>query len=299
MQEYLEKKDFFSLHLGEDQPSQKYLFIDHFILKIIACIVMTIDHIGLFFIPQGWPLYEVFRILGRLAFPLFAFLTYEGTLRSKNSYLYSLKLMVLGGIMYLVVFLITKQNISNALLTLGLCALISSLVNQQNKFSFLAIIPATIIILSDFPFFPFYCEYGTYGLLMYIGFMVARYLTLFHEKRLAENSGLDPDVVYSINGRLIQNIYSAGMLLIVNMIMLVFYKLYGVTNPLFANFSIPFAYMQYSALAGLILIFYSGRKGISNKYLTCTFYLYYPLHVVIFYLIFYFGMGGIVSVLLF
>ena len=43
-------------------------------LKLIAALSMTIDHAGLLLFPQ----YPVLRILGRLAFPIFAFMIAEG-----------------------------------------------------------------------------------------------------------------------------------------------------------------------------------------------------------------------------
>ncbi len=49
-------------------------FISNFSLKIIACIAMTIDHIGYLLFPN----IIVFRIIGRLAFPILAYLIAEG-----------------------------------------------------------------------------------------------------------------------------------------------------------------------------------------------------------------------------
>ena len=44
------------------------------VLKIIAAISMLLDHIGLILFPS----IEIFRILGRIAFPIFAFTIAEG-----------------------------------------------------------------------------------------------------------------------------------------------------------------------------------------------------------------------------
>lgn len=43
-------------------------------LKLIALVTMTIDHVGLYLLPQ----YPILRIIGRLAFPIFAFMIAEG-----------------------------------------------------------------------------------------------------------------------------------------------------------------------------------------------------------------------------
>ena len=55
------------------------------VLKIIALISMIVDHIGLVFFPE----HIVFRLIGRLSFPIFAFFVAEGWFytRSKKKYI--------------------------------------------------------------------------------------------------------------------------------------------------------------------------------------------------------------------
>ena len=55
-------------------------------LKIIAAISMFIDHMGLIFFPGV----ELFRILGRIALPIFAFMIAEGCKYTKNRLRYFL-----------------------------------------------------------------------------------------------------------------------------------------------------------------------------------------------------------------
>ena len=50
------------------------------VLKIIAAIAMLIDHVGLMFFPHN----ILLRILGRLAFPIFAFMIAEGCKYTRN-----------------------------------------------------------------------------------------------------------------------------------------------------------------------------------------------------------------------
>ena len=49
-------------------------------LKIIACIFMTVDHVGVHILPQV----EFLRILGRIAFPIFAYFIAEGCRYTRN-----------------------------------------------------------------------------------------------------------------------------------------------------------------------------------------------------------------------
>ena len=49
-------------------------------LKIIAMVSMALDHIGLLFFPDVM----LFRALGRIAFPIFAYMIAEGCRYTKN-----------------------------------------------------------------------------------------------------------------------------------------------------------------------------------------------------------------------
>lgn len=77
-------------------------------LKLIACIVMLIDHTGaiiltqyppalqsLFFINgKGYSIYRIFRDIGRCAFPIFCFLIVEGFLHTHNRWKYGRNLLI-------------------------------------------------------------------------------------------------------------------------------------------------------------------------------------------------------------
>jgi hypothetical protein len=60
------------------------------ILKWIAIITMTIDHTGAVLYPE----YEIFRIIGRLAFPLFGYLIVLGVESTRNVRNYFLRLFI-------------------------------------------------------------------------------------------------------------------------------------------------------------------------------------------------------------
>lgn len=61
-------------------------------LKIIACVSMLIDHIGLMLFPE----YIIFRYLGRIAMPIFAFFIGQGCRYTKNKLRYFSQVFLLG-----------------------------------------------------------------------------------------------------------------------------------------------------------------------------------------------------------
>ncbi len=56
------------------------------LLKIIACVTMVLDHIGYF-----WNI-EPLRIVGRIAFPIFVYLIYNGYCHTSSKWKYALRL---------------------------------------------------------------------------------------------------------------------------------------------------------------------------------------------------------------
>lgn len=69
-------------------------------LKILAAVCMVIDHVGLMFFPSK----IIFRIIGRLAFPIFAFMISEGARYTKNKLRYILTMFTLGAICQVVYY---------------------------------------------------------------------------------------------------------------------------------------------------------------------------------------------------
>lgn len=53
-------------------------------LKVIAMISMVIDHVALYLMEDDTILYETMRCIGRIAFPVFAFLIAEGFIHTRN-----------------------------------------------------------------------------------------------------------------------------------------------------------------------------------------------------------------------
>ena len=58
--------------------------MNSFTLKVIAIITMIIDHVGAVIFKE----YDIFRIIGRISFPIFCFLLVEGYFYTRNVYKY-------------------------------------------------------------------------------------------------------------------------------------------------------------------------------------------------------------------
>lgn len=144
-------------------------------LKIIAIVTMLIDHVGAVFFPE----HTIFRIIGRVSFPLFAFMLAEGFFHSKNVKKYALRLLLfalISEIPYDLLFYgeiinIKGQNIMFELLA----SLIALYCLERTKESSLWVLgTAAMLVLSEILYF----SYGLYGVLLAICFY------LFKDKKL-------------------------------------------------------------------------------------------------------------------
>lgn len=83
---------------------QKYRFLSGSMIKLIAVLTMLIDHTASYTIPQSYVLftigshnvmlYNVMRLIGRIAFPLFAFLLVEGFIHTRSRIRYGASLII-------------------------------------------------------------------------------------------------------------------------------------------------------------------------------------------------------------
>jgi hypothetical protein len=222
-------------------------------LKWIALITMTIDHIGLFLFPEGEMVYVVMRILGRIAFPLFAFMIAEGFLHTSNLKKYMMRLLVLGILtetLFAVLYVYSGTNLThlwflegpgfrmNIMWTLLLGLIGLALVKKYEAYHML-IIPALF-------FFSVFLPYGFYGfgLIMIFG--------IFNNSKQKWGYALGLTLIYCFYPAISLGFEGVNWI------------------QLFALLSIP------------ILMFYHGNRG---KAALKWFYLYYPLHIALIFLI--------------
>lgn len=185
----------------------RHLFLNSFALKIIGMILMAFDHIGAMgtmSYPSGSTAYQVFyvfRIIGRLAFPLFIFFLAEGLRYTKDRDKYMMRLAILWVAITLVQVIAIQTGLYSgrmppqAFTDLLMCGLVIYLIEKKKVWQkILVILPLAYIILgyacdiseryctihymsSDWTtFFPYFlrCDYSVYGLLMLLGFYYGR-----------------------------------------------------------------------------------------------------------------------------
>lgn len=206
-----------------------------FTLKLIAIITMTIDHIGYF---NDIPL---FRVIGRVSFPIFAFLIANGIRYSSNIKKYLATLLGFALLMsisinsfYYFMSALKMPDINIIFYTLFLGGLASYLHKQFFFTNKLILIPISLLLLLALYL---KVDYGFLGVLL---------IYLFY---------LSTDKISTF-------------------LITLLFSLLTYTNSV---------YIVFSLISFLPIYFYNGSKGFNlNKYF---FYIYYPLHFLVIYLL--------------
>ena len=257
---------------------RRIFFLDSFTLKILAVIFMTIDHIAMFFVPATTMAFKVLRIIGRISFPIFAFLIIESFFKTKNRWKFAGRLLIIGVIMDAATAIFSRGNyIGNTLTAFGLMVVMLTLLEYKNWYSLGALPIASLYILQCFDFFPIKIEYGFFGLLLMLGFYGVHKAIDLYLVKLSKATNTDLESTKVIYERKYKNIFCAVTLVAVN---LIFYLIFRIDNnsPLLLPM---FDISQWSILGALFIVFYNGKRGFNNKYMNDAFYLYYPLHLLL------------------
>ena len=136
-------------------------------LKLIALITMLLDHIGYLFFPN----IILFRIIGRLSFPIFAFFVSEGYKYTKSKKKYLLT-MICFALLSQPIFMLTINNhMLNILFTFSFAIVLLMFIDNFSKDKVLysiyilliVIILITLTIMNAI-------DYGIFGVLLVIVF---------------------------------------------------------------------------------------------------------------------------------
>jgi len=217
------------------------------VLKIIAVVTMLVDHIGWQFFPDiVW-----LRVIGRLAFPIFAFFISEGMRYTRDRKRYILTMLLIGVISQVFYsFLaerVTNLNIMFTFVFAGVLIVLIEKVQKENK-------KMDVLMLTLFIVFVLlvWCltmvSYGILGVVLVLAF-------------------------YFIKNKPLK--YTIGALI------LIFMSLF---EAIIGGFTFRSIIQVFSVLSVVIIaLCYNGQKGkINLKYL---FYVFYPLHLAVILLI--------------
>ena len=222
-------------------------------LKLIACITMLIDHFGHAIVPYlpvpyMVELYYACRIVGRLAFPIYCFLLVEGMHHTRSPKQYFLRL----GVGILLAELPFDILFEGGFTWAYQSVMVTLTLGAVMLLCMQRVEKKGLKLLLVIPFAILAelakCDYGGWGIVMIAVFA------------LFDRTGLQ----------------TIGILL-VNACM---------ESALIPVFGIPVSVQLFAALAMVPIALYSGRKLSRSRTLQWAFYLFYPVHLLLLWIVF-------------
>ena len=222
------------------------------ILKLIACITMLIDHFGAAVVinmpfPGMVPLYYTCRIIGRIAFPIYCFLLMEGMRHTHSPQKYILRLAI--GILLAEIpfdFLFEGGFTWEYQSVMVTLTLGAIMLLCMGQTENKWLKPLIVIPFAILAEL-WNCDYGGWGIAMI--------------------------AVFGLFDRL--SLQVLGLLLVNLLMNSVAVPVFGVRVPI-----------QLFALLGMVFIaLYSGKKLTRSRVLQWAFYLFYPVHLLILWII--------------
>ena len=228
-------------------------------LKGMACVTMLIDHVAAVLLLEFLPmthktvdLYYNLRIIGRFAFPIFCFLLAEGAHYTRNPKKYALRLVLgvlLSELPYDLAFYggwtLEHQSVMITLL-LGFGALTAMKRYPKLWQKVLAVMP--FAVMAEL----LHTDYGADGVALIVLFALTRELP---KRWICQGLG-------------IWLVFSPGHAMMLNWL--------G---------GISWTIQEHAVLAIVPISLYSGEKRSGSKALQWAFYLFYPIHLTVLYLI--------------
>lgn len=214
-------------------------------LKLIALLTMTVDHIGAYMFPHILWL----RIVGRIAYPIFAYMIAEGCFYTRRHGRYIVSMAIAAAVCQVVSFLFAGVLAQDILVTftlsIGLIFLLKRAMAEANEKSFvlfglgvLGVLAVTEFVPLLLPGLDFGVDYGFFGVML-------------------------PVVVFAGRTRW-QKLFLEAVVLVL--------------------LGIQYGWVQIWALLALpFLALYNGQRG--KWKLKWMFYIYYPAHLAVIYLI--------------
>lgn len=216
-------------------------------LKVLACITMLIDHIGAVFVP-GYAL----RCIGRLSFPIYCFLVAEGCHYTTSPKKYALRMLFMAvvseaayDLAFYGGFTLRRQNVMITLL-LGFLAL--ELMKKCSNVGLKILAAVPFAIAAEL----MHSDYGAEGVMVIALFGLTRER---EHKYLLQFLGM----AFIFSGMVSAEILRIG--------------------------NYPLQMQELGALAIIPISLYNGKKNTTSKAVQWGFYLFYPVHLLVLYLL--------------
>jgi hypothetical protein len=230
-------------------------------LKIIACIFMVIDHMGVILFPEV----EILRVIGRLSYPIFAYFIAEGCRYTRNKTKRFFLVFGLAVICEGVAFIMTGEPDGGILVNFCFAILLIYEVQAFKKAwagkrwgmmgLWLVLGLASVAAVYGFIRKVLYVDYDFWGILIPVWASLPDY-----------KEGEAPACFAKLSNRWVKfAFFSAGLLILC------------ISRGMFKHIQI------YSLLALPILALYNGQPG--RKGFKYGFYIFYPAHLVVLWVI--------------
>ena len=288
----------------EVKTAKNWKICSGFVLKIVAFLTMTIDHIGVmastYYMSGTW--IDIFRIIGRIAMPLFCFMIVEGVLHTKSFKKYALRLGILAALISTSLLLLVSipqlgfssvRDFGNIFIDLLMGAVAVYCLTLPKWKKLFVLLPTAFMVTSFIVakyeyttgvmihWFPYFIR-GQYNLLSFsliICFYLSYVLKDLFFKWHTSQMGLEKDAFVGTDlERTTVNVFSIVFLISIT---LLFY--------FFASYLMAESMDEqiYAMLAGAFILLYNGKRGYNSKWFEYGGYAYYPVHILIIALVFY------------
>ena len=214
-------------------------------LKLLACVTMLLDHTGMVLFPGR----QIFRMVGRLAFPIYCFLLAEGAHYTRNPARYALRLTIGALLSELPFDLACSGGWDWGSQSVMVTLLIGFLMLECMKRT--ELLPVQILTVVPFAALAEVCrtDYGASGVVLIAIFWLTR-----RSKPWLRT-------------------------------LLVFAGLLPVPSARIMVFDVGFSMELLGIFAMVPILLYSGTKRSYAKPLQWAFYLFYPVHLTLLWLI--------------
>ncbi len=235
-------------------------------IKIIALLAMTCDHVGKQLLPE----LMILQIIGRLAFPLFAYMIAEGCIYTKNRKKYLAKMIMVALLCQVVYYVFVGSLYQCILVTFSLSVILIYLLDwglqRKTWWSIAAVVSAVAIVYGICEGLPrllqdtdFCIDYGFAGVIFPV-------LVYSSERLMCKREGSSEQAHQRTKEWLVLH-RLPNLLVTMVMLIVLAWNMGG---------------LQWYALAALpVLAFYDGSRG--RWRMKSFFYFYYPIHLAIIY----------------